>query len=202
MSHIPRTRLSALGVDPDSKATGVAVVTGSLDLAAAPELSRIKVAHVACAEVEGMDARRRLPLMVQHAYQEVTICLEATDGVDAIVVEGMAHRRNDPRPDNIVQLGVVQGITAGVAAARNIEVHGRCHEVMMPLPVDWKGTIAKPKHQAELLRRLGLTADLSRVPGATLVVAQDRTHVIDAIGLALWGLERLAFEEKKLRILR
>ena len=203
MGHIPRDRFYALGVDPDTKATGLALATCTLPLReVAPQEIEIKL--VASATAEGMDARRRLPPMAKALRESIADLVDhLSPALDMIVVEGVAHRKNDPRPDNIIQLGVVQGLAMGAALIFEGETGPISDpQLRMPLPVEWKGTMGKADHHALLLRRMHLKKTLKGVPGAEDMKPAHRIHVIDAIGLAVWGLEQLVFEERKMRVLR
>lgn len=183
-------QISAMGIDPDTLRTGMAVVTGQLN-------ETPRVIWVASADVSGsasLGARARHSSMAERIWQHV---LKAPDA-DLVVVEGQAHRRGDPRPDDIVQLGVVQGIAAGVAY-QNCD---GAQDLYMPLPTQWKGTSRKKKqYQEHLLQTLSLDEELSGVPGAEDMNPVQRGHVVDAIGLAVWGFSQRAFEIKKKRML-
>lgn len=195
-------RFVAIGVDPDTFATGLALVSCALPPGAdAPH--GITVEQVAVAAAEGPDARARLVHMASALQDQIESMVgSAGHDVDIIVVEGQAARPGDKRPDDIVQLAVVQGIAMGALRA---ELDAT---MVAPLPVQWKGTRTKKAHQADLLKCLGLCAELKGIPGSergegqtAKQAAKQRGHVVDAIGLAVWGLEQLATRERMARFL-
>jgi hypothetical protein len=167
------TTFTVLGADPDTRATGLAVVRGTLP-AGASELVDVSVLGVASAEAGGRLARSRLPGVVASLVGPVERLLERDD-LDLAVVEGCAHRRGDPRPDDIVQLAVAQGAVAGVVASV-AHAHGYEPALRMPLPVEWKGTRKKADHQRDLLRRLNLVKIVEEIARlkAELARRQDR----------------------------
>lgn len=192
MSHIPKTNFTVMGVDPDTFNTGIAVVSGRVPLRGR-ELENVRVERVHAASAKGRQIRSRLVDMLDAILAGMESLL--VPDPDLVVVEGQAFRPNDPRPDDIVQLAVVQGIAAGIGWTIS-------SEVMMPLPVSWKGTVDKVEHQRRVLRDLGLAEDLDEVPGAATLNKTSRRQVVDGIGLAVWGLEQLAHRERRARILR
>lgn len=193
MTHKPQTDFVVIGVDPDTFSTGIAMLSGRLR----DREIDIRIERVAVAAAKHRQIRSRLVQLldsIDDGLCEMINSLDQSIVPDLVVVEGQAFRPGDPRPDDIVQLAVAQGMAAGVG-----KIVGR--EVLMPLPVQWKGTVAKADHQARLLRDLGLDAGLDEVPGAAPLSKVQRGHVIDAIGLARWGLEEMAKRERKARML-
>ena len=190
-------RFVAIGVDPDTFATGLALVSCALPQGAG-EPQGLTVEMVRVAEAEGPDARARLMHMAPAVSDAMYLLIdEANYSLEACVVEGQAHRPGDKRPDDIVQLAVVQGMAASALCAH---LDSSC-ALSMPLPVQWKGSLKKRKHQALVLKQLGLADDLPGVPGAEGLTDKQRGHVVDAIGLAVWGLERLVVKERATRFL-
>jgi hypothetical protein len=109
-----------------------------------------------------------------------------------LVVEWQRLRpRGEPRPNNIVDLCGFAGMCLTAAS-----MVGAVH-TFAPIPSEWKGQVPKAVHQERIIRRIGLTSDLTYVngttgaplPGAEKIPASMRTHVIDAIGLACWACD-------------
>lgn len=114
---------------------------------------------------------------------------------DVVVIEGQEIRytaRKGADPQDIVNLAVVAGGAASQAKGR----------VLMPSPSQWKGSIPKAVHQARVLGKLGWpsetvgrstraytrpTGGFEGVLGAKDLGKEDWKHVVDAIGLAMWG---------------
>lgn len=188
------TKFHVIGVDPDTFNTGIAMLSAEMP---GRTLERIRVERVFAGEAKGRQIRSRIVQLldtIDEGLCEMTNELGMHIIPDLVVVEGQAFRPGDPRPDNIVQLGVTQGIAMGIG-----RLVGK--RVEMPLPVTWKGTQDKADHQKKLLAKLGLATDLDEVPGAERLNKTSRKQVVDGIGLALWGLELLAREERKNRML-
>jgi len=188
------TKFHVIGVDPDTFNTGIALLSAEMP---GRELEHIRIERVFAAEAKGRQIRSRITQLldsIDDGLCEMTNWLGQHIIPDLVVVEGQAFRPGDPRPDNIVQLGVTQGVAMGIG-----RLVGK--RVEMPLPVTWKGTQDKADHQKKLLKKLGISADLDEIPGAEPLNKTSRKQVVDGIGLALWGLELLAREERKNRML-
>jgi hypothetical protein len=100
--------------------------------------------------------------------------------VGMIVVESQRcypgkHRHE--RPDDLIRLGQVAGAFAALAAARWPDAG-----LWIVDPQTWKGTIPKPVMHQRIRDQLGLVGDGQLVGGA------NESHVLDAAGLALFGL--------------
>ena len=167
----------AVGIDPDTKTTGVATVERTDD-------GELRVLFVGLFRAKG---RKTADRRIEMAYELEHLCqygLKTGRDIDAIVVEWMKLRpTGEKRPNNIVDLNGISGMCVSAA------VRMRPRHVFTPIPWDWKKNIPKKIHQARVIRRLGLTMDLTDVPGAKQVPASMRQHVIDAIGMAVWALE-------------
>ena len=129
---------------------------------------------------------------------------------DLIVVEGQQiYQGMRQRPDDILRLAQFAGVAAGLAAAQS-----GCFRVLMPRPQEWKGSVPKPIHQARVLTRLGWAYEQKGPPPKRRagkmehagycvptnvprdvdlydVRPSDWKHIVDAIGLALWGVDQI-----------
>jgi hypothetical protein len=174
-----------LGIDPDTYNTGIALV----------DTSSRKVLHVAVASVDSKRVvEKRVVEMIGAIYRRLDIMFgedRIYGHASAAVVEGQRkYPKDNVRPQDLVHLAQV----AGIAAALCVD---HLHPLpfgstMMPEPRLWKGSVPKPIHQARILKQVGLTDDLRGVRGAESLTKTQKGHVIDAIGLALWGGSRAA----------
>ena len=163
----------ALGIDPDTKATGMAVVhVGAV----------IKVLYVTTAPVKAA-----LPVQERIRHMNSVISMELCSiplgiPVERIAVEGQRHYpRGKVRPQDLIHLAQV----AGEAAAHAQQAYPLA-ALWIPEPAQWKGSVEKKAMQRRILKRVGLTEKLEGVEGAGGMTKTQRGHVIDAIGLALW----------------
>ena len=183
----------AVGIDPDTTTTGVAVV----------ELvgNRMIVRGVALVRAKGRKVQDRLVGMASElAYvfrDGIRLDLQDVEP-DAVAVEWQRLRpRGEKNPNSIVDLNGVAGMCVSTA----LQLFGNptfnpTPNIFTPIPPEWKKQVPKKVHQNRILRRVGLAPELtygdgSVVPGAKKIPASMRTHVIDAIGLAVWALEPL-----------
>lgn len=151
-----------VGIDPDTNATGLAVLLdGKVKRVASVKADRKKPVKDRLIEIaEGMP--KFLPWMVG----------ENLSGVH-VAVEWQAIRPTDRRPNDILSLAVVIG--SALVCCRDAE------SVHCPLPVQWKGSVNKKLHHKMILAEQGIS-DLSKLG----ISRADSSHVIDAIGLASW----------------
>lgn len=170
---------TVLGLDPDTKATGIAIVeNGVLD-------------WVGTAVAQGATAADRRQSMARELHDVFV----NVGGIDVVVIEWQNIRPGDKRPNDILELAAVAGMALSLAGMVSPT------KILTPLPVQWKGTVDKKIHQSRTITKVGLRQDLTltnNVPinGAEHVKPAHRTHVIDAIGLALWGYERSSLLER------
>lgn len=94
----------------------------------------------------------------------------------AVVERPVIYPNSRERDSDIVDLAVTAGVVAGAL---------RKGRLRMPTPREWKGTVPKKIHNER-------TA--ARCPAAVALIAKlpkgQRNHVWDAVGLALWGIEK------------
>lgn len=182
MAPAPPPRV-AMGVDP-----GVASPTGIAVVEAGPRLLHAEV-------VKGADSAARMVLMLPSAR-----IIEHAVGKcwDALAVESQeAYRgagKNRATPDALVKLAHVAG-----AAAREYSrlVPGR--SVHMPAPKAWKGSVKKWITHRRVCEAFGwefVRHDTKAGGWCEPVVTfgeikgSQWSHVLDAIGLALWALKQ------------
>ena len=163
----------ALGIDPDTKATGMAVVS----IGAVP-----KVLYVATAPVKTtLSVEERIRIMNAIVSMELG-SFPYGIAVERIAVEGQEkYPRDRVRPNDLIHLAQVSGM-----AAAHAQLAYPLASLWIPTPRTWKGQVPKNVHQKRILGQLGLTEKLEGVEGAQGMTKTQRGHVIDAIGLALW----------------
>lgn len=153
-----------IGIDPDTKDTGIALVEDG------------EVLRVGVASARGSIENRLLRMAGRIEW--VTQCEMGPIVPDRAVIENQNIRPTDKRPNDILKLAIVVGQAMGACCGV---------KTYIPLPVQWKGSVPKAIHQKRILRQANLTADLKGVPGTDGMTDTQKGHVIDAIGLALWG---------------
>lgn len=156
-----------LGIDPDTKATGCALLDDQ------------RIADVRCIRVPGARAEDRIATMAWILRNWV-----AEQAPDVLVVEApwippsLRFGRRQVRPNDIVNLAMVAG--AALAGGR-ADV-----KVLTPRPHEWRGTAPKDVVQRRILQEVGLTLASPEFEG---IIPSMRTHAVDALGLALWARE-------------
>gem|GEM_PF-2552943 len=177
-----------LGIDPDTKTTGVGLVN-----AGSPIYAQLVTVPNKTAKVNV----RILQMIDQMESFLSNFRVEQPEGasIAKIVVEGQRFRPGSPvRPQDLIHLAQVAGSIAGICRALWPGV-----EIVMPEPTDWKGSIKKATFTRRILKDLGLTIGADgglvfvgspiklRLPGTTKLSKTDSSHPIDGLGMALWG---------------
>lgn len=153
-----------IGIDPDTKATGIAMV--------GPE----GVQMVGLARAKGRYAVDRLPEMAQ-SIDEAIAPMMAYLGDKRVAIELMHIRPHERNPNSIINVQAVAGMAIASARLRGAV------EILTPIPSKWKGTVPKEIHQKRILAAEGLDIEAPVFEG---IPKSMRTHVVDAIGLARW----------------
>lgn len=171
-----------LGVDPDTQATGFALVhmdRGPLAIGVMDHGAKVTGVNAAHAQLALAGQLLQLPVQP-----------------DLVVVEYQQHYKETKTNANHLML--LSMITGGVAA---LFAHTG-FRVLTPLPREWKGTVPKGIHQKRILKKLGWDFEdkgknKPPVPvyppslPAKGDVAKGHKEVVDALGLAQWGLTQL-----------
>lgn len=175
----------ALGIDPDTKNTGLAIVR-------AFPMGTFKVIYVATAPVKAslpvQDRIRLMGLAIEEALMkfpcDVGVGEPLIDLVTRIAVEGQrVYPQGKVRPQDLIHLAQVAGMAAAIAQ-QDFRLGSVC--LWIPEPVQWKGSVEKKVMQRRILARVDLTEKLEGVEGAAGMTKVQKGHVIDAIGLAMW----------------
>lgn len=182
----------ALGIDPDLHHTGLALVSedDTVEVAMAVVPTRYKRGDAVL-------------IMIDMLRVKIAEILEGSP-VDLVVVEGQQKYKNKrTRPEDLINLATIAG--AGLAYG----MVGADTLALRPLPSKWKGTVPKGIHQGRILQSVGyasvlLGRDKGAMPetptmifGGGDIPAKHWTHVVDAIGLAKWGLAELRKAQKR-----
>lgn len=165
---------SAIGIDPDTKTTGIAIIhpNGQIEL----RLARSK-GRFADDRFPGMAAALlcELPL-ARFELSQPGMKLEPVAAVEFQHI----RPRGEKNPNSMMGVQAVAGMAVTALIARKV-----CPgDILTPLPVDWKGSIPKEVHQRRILREAGLHEDSPEFHG---IPKSMRQHVIDALGLAMWA---------------
>ena len=157
-----------MGVDPDTKSTGVAaqIVYGD----------KSTKWFLGASESTGRLAIDRLPGMAK------ALAIYCTDEEwDWPVELAVEYQHIRPREKNPNAIMAVQAV-AGMAVAAIVRT-APLAKVYLPIPSEWKGSVPKEVMHERILKEAGLTyesAEFASVP------KHARSHVTDGIGLVLW----------------
>lgn len=167
-----------LGIDPDTKATGMGVFKGGKPVMARSCISKGRYAKDrAAGSIEA----------IHEALREIEIDLAPPGRPPELKVaiewQKIRAGENAGKAQNIADL---LGISyACLAVVKFVFPYS---QILLPLPAEWKGTIPKGVHQKRLRKKLGLDgANAELLAGMTNTNA---SHAIDGLGLALWLHER------------
>ena len=182
--------MRVLGIDPDTHDIGFAIAEGGVVTA----ISVVRLPTV----VKNIPQRRDKAIIQLVGSDKLTDTLHtilSTGDIDRVVIEGQQiYLKSKAKPQD--QLYLAQA--AGAILARVADLLPEA-EIKMPLPQKWKGTIPKyVKHRRILQDQEGWTYYeenkrilVDQVPEDVELLADVPqaawTHVIDAMGLAVWG---------------
>jgi len=173
----------SLGIDPDLHHAGVALVRDGK-----------KVIAVRCPTVSSnLRGAEAAVAMAQAMELVLTELFQAYGAPDVVAVEGQeSYLGSKVKPQDLLNLALAAGVAVGIVracwSAPRIEV---------PRPVTWKGSVPKDIHQKRILRSVGIPFATGEKPTRILrlpetdgfagIKPKNMIHVIDAIGLAVWG---------------
>lgn len=181
----------AIGIDPDSTATGIGLVARLPDHTTKPLYATV-------ARAKGRNAVARAAGMadaVLDALSELREYVEWQDGDKTMlphlcVVEWQAVRPGDPRPNDIANLCGMAGIC--LAGVRR---HFNYAPAELILPGKWTGGIKKDIRHRRLQRRWDLDG-LGDLPGSQKVIKTHQTHAFDGLDMAHWALNSLEIRRR------
>ena len=192
--------MRVLGFDPDLHNAGLAIIEDARGPRSVGPLLVVRLLHVVQVDknLKGDQAVRAmvaaLPHRSPHDDRVIVRTVNGWDGFDYrhAIVEGQESYRGKGNgastPDVLIRLAHVAG-----AAARE-------YAGTIVAPKVWKGSIPKEVKQARICSRLGWTYEVragwveptGAGPAAfPHIKGKQWSHVVDAIGLALWKIEQL-----------
>lgn len=182
----------SLGIDPDTTTPAFALLRSRGPLRP-PEILWAGLATVD----ENAPIEKRIIALAYEVPRMVRLAVLKGYEPAVLVVESQRKYPHDKvSPQDLIHLGQVAGIClAAVQAVREGQYPMEC---FFPYPSDWKGNADKKIMQTRYLTRVGLESPKElvanlKIPGSvTIRKAGLVSHVADAIGLAWYGLEKLA----------
>jgi len=182
-----------MGADPDMHCQSIAIIDAELNLISLAVV-KVKAAYT------GTDA-------ILHMADLITSLPDSCfSGCQAAAVESqeIAYTAKDGRnPRSLMLLANISGILVGQFSVF-------CHDIYLPAPQAWKGSVAKLMHQKRVCKRMGWEYTVRKdyvVPKDALTYTDvigkvndgDWKHIIDSVGLGLWAQSQY---EKQQRIER
>lgn len=184
-----KKELNTLGIDPDLHATAVSWVSWAPHTG--DQVYQVEIAAVP-KDIYG-----------QACTWHVAMALELLDfpcsDIDLVLVEGQSMRGNKtPNPQNIIDLAQTAGAAIGHFSLLGIPA--------AVAPVDqWKGQLPKHVHQARDCADLGwdylmaggkdpYVVPVDLPPVLQTKKSSDWKHLMDSVGIGLWGLRKLKEE--------
>ncbi len=187
----------SLGIDPDTHHTALALTStkGIKGLAVVEVGSKHKGQMAVAKMIEAL--AMTMPTWL-HRLKVTHLAVIVAEG-QQIYAGGKTKNWS-----SILKLGPITGAAAALARSSTLAL------VKVPTPMEWRGSIPKDVMQARVLTKRGIdytmrgtgkarycipeVSDLQEVDGARLIKPTGWKHVVDAIGLADWGLKQVAEE--------
>lgn len=157
-----------IGADPDTTNTGLAFISedGAIEFAVA--------------KARGRFAEDRFPAMARALRAEFQ--RDVHDLLSPECELGIEFQKLRPgrekNPNAMMGINAVAGM---ILAAADQRIH--LAHIHLPIPSDWKGTVPKEIMHKRILAEAGLTLNSREFQG---IPGTGRSHVIDALGIALW----------------
>lgn len=183
--------MMTLGIDPDIRAMPLAAVSDTAGL--------VSVRMIRVDPEMGMGADMATKEMILEVASFAPFARRWFTHLDLAVVENQRVLERKRNHDDMLRLAQVAG-----AAAASTGMFAR-DQLLMPFAQEWKGNLPKPVSQARILGKLGieyvqqkggskptqkaLRELRSKVDGVENVKTAEWVDLVDAIGLALWGIK-------------
>lgn len=179
----------AIGIDPDLHNLGVGIVEGDTAI-----FGRVLTVSRALKGKEAAVA------MAHRIATELPDILRRYRPDRAIVEAQMYYLGKSPaRPQDIIHLALVAGAATQAITSFRVGEPVDLDPVRLVYPRDWKGSVPKGIHQGRVCTALGIRFK-SKGPTVPVKVtdheifkdmlAEQHSHVVDALGLALWSNEK------------
>ena len=174
-----------VGIDPDTKTSAIALMEDG-------QLKEVKIikGNGLQAQVKGLGEFLGEGGFEYHRYKHY------------VIESQQIYAGGTKNPGSILKLAHVAGGLLGV-----VSESGWLDRFSFPTPREWKGSVPKQIHQARILSRLGWEYKKSgtvkagycypvgtvfkeakqNIEGAQGLKRTDWKHLVDAIGLAMWG---------------
>ena len=180
----PMVTKTVVGVDPDTKVTGWAMVTDG-------KVTAVGVVDIREKGLRGQEAAAYMSKVLTHV-------LIRMPEVDLGVVEGQqVYRGSKVDANGLLKVAAVSGAALGALGLRS-------HLLEFPTPRMWKGQTPKGAHHARILNDQGWEFEfqgpkkppkITSVPDHVKIVGPEIPvghwkEVVDAMGLALWGWKK------------
>lgn len=182
---------TSLGIDPDVHKCAFAYLTGD------GGLYGLQVQVIRQDDLKGREAA--IALVQQQAFKEAVELFQP----DILTVEGQDVRYTGKtsyaNPQDVANLSLISGAALALSYAP---------KKYCPLPREWKGTVPKGIKQCRILDSLGIQYEMrgGKDPYPVpvdfeqycigKVNASDWQDLTDAVGLAIWGMEKCNKETK------
>lgn len=186
----------SLGIDPDLHRTAIAAISQE-DTLPAPLIYVEGWIVKTPTELTGIDAVKHTATFLHEALESYTKNLPFRREPGAmrpvIAIEGQhINLKRTRNPKSILQLALV----SGAAIASVSKIPNRL--VLVPEPDEWSNVPKHIRHQ-RIAKRMGFTGALTKgaepyfvptnAPMPPGMRKSDWKHLMDAIGLALWGIK-------------
>ncbi len=167
-----------LGIDPDTHNTGICLhrPNGGCLL----DLAHVKHKYTGTRAV--IEMAIRLDDVIDNLCRNRDIKLIIIENQEAYIGRGSV-------PNRLLVLAQVTGACISLCTKYS-------SNILCPKPKEWKGQVPKDIHNKRVLEKMGTSED-DLFKGNPIPKPQ-RHHVIDAIGLALWGTSYLVDTQSQL----
>jgi Holliday junction resolvasome RuvABC endonuclease subunit len=156
-----------VGVDPDTKAPGYAIMSDGGAL-------------LDCGALHTTDLQGLATDVPRHLARLIHTNTCSVDELIVLAVEGQYIARDCKNPANILALAHAAGMCASTIGWLHMEGHQV--KLMLPAPSQWKGTVSKAVHQPRIIRAIP-----SLLHHRHRFTAEAWSEVVDAAGIAHWA---------------
>jgi len=190
--------MKCLGIDPDLHDTALAILELNTEAIlnglvsktqTLPTILDLTTASIS-SDFTGQEAVIKMIIALEH---EISTFI-GLHSIDLCIIEGQ-QKYFGTSPARIED--IIQGAHISGAAAAYFIANTRDSALIIPTPNTWKGSIPKSIHQARIINSLGWKVKKIKShsyplnpPEKFQFTSEKWKHIIDAIGLAWWGLKQ------------